>query len=95
MSMMARTESRAANWTSAAEIAAPLACAFAVIFSPIVFSTWAQLPSSAETSSPLAGTGQFGRFQDAPRALFATACLSSFNAEKKACHSPSTEPGFS
>ena len=91
--MMARTESRVACSTSAWLISAPLASAFALILSPTTFSTWAQLPSSAETSSPLAWIGQFGFSQDGPLAAFSTACLSSFSAPKKACHSASTEAG--
>ena len=62
--MMARMESRVACSTSAWPISAPLASAFALILSPTTFSTWAQLPSSAETSSPLAWIGQFGFSQD-------------------------------
>ena len=71
----------------------PCRCACALILSPTARSTAAQLPSSAETSSPFTGTGQFGRFQEAPRALFATSWPSSFRASKKARHSASTEFG--
>jgi len=52
--MSARTLSRVACWTSASETEAPFSLAFALIFWPTAFSTWAQFPSSAETSSPFA-----------------------------------------
>ena len=45
----------------------PLGSALALIFSPIALLGVPQLPSSAETISPLASIGQFGAFQEAPR----------------------------
>ena len=99
--MIARTESFVACSTEmpgAEAMTAPLAGSFAVsdlarIFSPIAFSTVAQLPSSAETISPLAWIGQFGRSQEAPAAFFSASPLSSFRDLKNVCHSGSTEFG--
>ena len=53
----------------------------------------AQLPSSAETSSPPAAAGQPGRFQRGPCAVFATAARSSFNCAKNSRHEGSSEAG--
>ncbi|MNY29316.1 hypothetical protein D3C86_1633500 [compost metagenome] len=61
----------------------------------MAFSTVAQLPSSADTSSPLAGIGQLARFQEAPLAAFFTSSGLSDNALKKLCHSGDTEEGSS
>ena len=101
--MIARTESLVACSTEtpvAATIAAPLAespglpgWALAWIFSPSAFSSAPQLPSSAETISPLSGTGQLGLAQDAPSAFFFTRASSSPSSLKNCCHSGSTEFG--
>ena len=93
--MRARTESRVACMTSAEPTSAPFAPAFALILSLTAVSTAAQLPSRAETSSPLAGIGQFGRFQEAPRAFSATVAVSSFRLAKNSRHSGATEAGSS
>ena len=53
----------------------------------------AQSPSSAEISSPLAATGQFGLRQCGPLAPVSTAARSSPSCAKKARHSGSTEFG--
>ena len=101
--MIARTESFVACSTETPVVAVTLSCGLpglaslpsrATIFSPIAFSRAPQLPSSAETSSPLSGTGQFGRSQEAPAAFFSTRVSSSPSPLKKACHSGSTEDGL-
>ena len=99
--MIARTESLAACSTETPVVATteppstglPGTVSLARIFSPTAFSSVAQLPSSAETISPLAGIGQFGLVQDAPAAFFSTRALSSPKPRKKFCHSGSTEDG--
>ena len=53
-------------------LSAPLACALAAILAPTAFSTWAQLPSSAEVSSSRGVSGQLSRPQDGPSAFFLT-----------------------
>ena len=73
----------------------PAFAASATILADIAFSTAGQLPSSAETSSPLATTGHDAFFQAGPLALCSTASGSSSSAAKKSRHSPSTEAGFS
>ncbi len=74
--MMARTESRVAWLTSptltALPVSAATASALAFTFFSIACSTAPQLPSSAETSSPLAAIGQLAFFQEAPSAAFFT-----------------------
>ncbi|GJE44895.1 hypothetical protein AEGHOMDF_4087 [Methylobacterium soli] len=99
--MIARTESLVAcstetpvlATTAAPSLAPGFASPFARIFSPTAFSRALQLPSRAETISPLAGTGQFGFCQEAPAAFFSTSVPSSPSDLKKLCHSGSTEPG--
>ncbi len=91
--MIARTESLVACWTSTGAAAGPLASWRALIFSPTAFSRVAQLPSSAETISPLAAIGQFGLVQDAPSAFLTTVARSSFRPSKKVRHSGSTAFG--
>jgi hypothetical protein len=86
-------ESRVACSTSAWLISTPLVCALALILSPTARSISAQFPSSAETSSPFTGTGQFGFFHEAPRAFLSTSGFSSLSAPKKERHSESTELG--
>ena len=61
----------------ASETARPSGLGSALILSPTAFSTWPQLPSRAEITSPLAAIGQFGVFQVAPRAFCSTTALSS------------------
>jgi hypothetical protein len=95
--MMARTESRVARWISAGPTSAPFArassLAFASILRPTARSTSAQLPSSAETSSPFSASGQCGFVQEAPFALRATVAPSSFSPSKKRCQPASTDCG--
>src|SRR3712207_8370006 len=50
--------------TSAWLISMPLAWAFSLILSPTCLSASAQLPSRADTRSPLEAIGQWGFFQD-------------------------------
>src|SRR2546430_427048 len=94
--MMARTLSRAACCRSISDTAGR-AClsALVLILSPTAFSIAPQLPSRAETISPLAAIGQLGFFQLAPRAFFCTSDLLSARPEKKLAHSPVTDEGLS
>ncbi len=71
--MMARMESRVDCSTSTGVgAAAPSAAAFLPSAAPVLTRISPQLPSSAETSSPLAVCGQSLRAQDGPSAFLAT-----------------------
>jgi hypothetical protein len=59
------------------------ATALSLTFFSISFSTMPQLPSSAETSSPLACSGQLGLDHEAPLAFLRMSPASSFSAPKK------------
>ena len=87
-------ESRVACCTCSAESSTPVACALALILSPTAFSTSAQSPVSAATSSFCGRCGQFGRRQDGPDAAFDTSAGPSLRLWKNACHSASTAVGF-
>ncbi|OWK18647.1 hypothetical protein AJ88_00180 [Mesorhizobium amorphae CCBAU 01583] len=72
-----------------------LMTAFSLTFFSIAFSTRPQLPSSADTSSPLACSGQEGLAHEAPLAFLRTSPASSCSAAKKSCHSGLTDSGSS
>src|SRR3954447_10162827 len=92
--MMARTESRVACRNAASETVPGFSAALALSLSATGFSTAVQLPSRAETISPLAAIGQFGVFQVAPRAFCSTVEGSSARLAKKLAQSSFTDAGF-
>src|SRR5664280_676315 len=83
--------------TSVEEISTPLPCvklpSLPDIFSARRFSVSAHCPSSAATRSPSGRSGQFGFFQEAPRALLTTSAPASFRLLKNSRHSASTAAG--
>ena len=91
----ARTESRVERWiaSSLGASASGSAAALARNLSPTAFSVAGQSPSSALIRSPLDATGQFGRSQEGPLAVFSTLAGSSPRASKKSRQPGSTEFG--
>src|ERR1700677_4991897 len=91
----ARTESRVERWidSSLGASGAGSAAALARNLSPTAFSIDGQSPSSALIRSPVGATGQFGRSQEGPLAVFSTLAGSSPSASKKSRQPDSTEFG--